>query len=454
MTSGQEAAFRGAVGIEGFRSVPTSARFVFEGDSITNPNLVANPTQTSWVPHALTLSNFKERAGAANVAVSGSTYLNMTARYASAVFPLRPTAGETVYLITMIGSNDGGTLPATWIAALESYWTTAKADGFTVVAITTPIHSANTNTLNFAAAVRASTVPDIIVNLGRVFRNSTDSALWLPDALHPTARGARLIAEEVNAALDRKAYSPGLVPLTVTSSGIGVGANNPRAQAHLVGGFSMVAGQNETPNTIRTMSIGIIPSVDPTAGNIPGLIGGRADSTTTILYLGRAAPSANVVCTSIEFWTAANNTTTGGSLRGRIESTGRVVFGSLSSGGTSSLFHLADANPQITGSATSGANSRQSWIVGRPAADGSLAIGALTGELVIAPESDRGLAFATVVGTTNFQIVRMRVRPSGNLSLTAEACPTFADDAAADAALQSGDLYRTTAGGRTVFRRP
>jgi lysophospholipase L1-like esterase len=453
------AATRAAAGIgsaETISPVPLSARFVFEGDSITNPNLVANPTQTSWVPHALTLPNLTGRGTSSNVAVSGSTYTSMIARYAASVYPLRPTGGETVYLFTMIGSNDGGTSSATWISALESYWTTAKGDGFTVVGITTPIHSANPNTRNFAAAVRGSSVPDIIVDLGKVFRNSTDSALWLVDALHPTSLGAKLIAEEVNRTLDAKSHNPGFLPAVVASNGIGVGTNFPRGQAHLVGDFSLVAGQNETANTIRTMSIGMIPYGNPATDNIPGLLGGRADSTTTTLYLGRAAPSSNVVCTSIDFFTGANNTTTGGTLHGRVGANGKWTLGSLSLGGNAGTVPLSinDTVPGVSGSTTSGGNTRQSWVIARPAADGNIAVGSLSGELVVCPESDKSLAFATVSGTSNFQIVRMRIKPSGVINTTSAAIPNYADDAAADAALQSGDLYTTTAGGRTVYRKP
>lgn len=428
-------------------AVPKTARFVMEGDSITNPNLVANPTQTSWVPYAQTLANFEGRT-VNNVAVSGSTYTTMIARYAASVYPLRPTGGETVYLVTMIGSNDGGTSSATWIAALESYWTTAKADGFTVVAITTPINTANANTLNFAAAVRGSAVPNIIVDIGKVFRNSTDTALWLVDNLHPTALGAKLIAEEVNRTLGAKATNPGLLPMSFASNGIGVGTMFPRAQAHLVGDFPIVAGQNETANTIRTMSIGIIPYANAATSTIPGIMGARADSTTTVLYLGRAAPSANYACTAIDFYTAANNTTGGGTLRGKCDASGKWTLGSLASNGNAGTFPLAinDTVPGICGSTTASGSTKQSWIIGRPASDGSIAVGSLAGELVVCPESDKSLAFATVAGTSNYQTVRLRIKTSGILNFVT-APPIYADNAAALAGgLVAGDVYKTSTG--------
>lgn len=53
-------------------------------------------------------------------------------------------------------------------------------------------------------------------------------------------------------------------------------------------------------------------------------------------------------------------------------------------------------------------------------------------------------------GTT----ARGSFKSSGQLNLTSAAIPNYADDTAADAALASGDLYTTTAGGRTVFRKP
>jgi hypothetical protein len=50
--------------------------------------------------------------------------------------------------------------------------------------------------------------------------------------------------------------------------------------------------------------------------------------------------------------------------------------------------------------------------------------------------------------------LRFTIKASGQLNATTAAIPNYANDAAADAALVSGDLYTTTAGGRTIFRKP
>ena len=446
--TGAAAAHRTAL-IADKSTIAKTARFVTDGDSITNPNIVANPTQTSWVPFAALLPNFADRT-VNNVAVSGSTYTSMIARYASTVYPLRPTGGETVYLITMIGSNDGGTSAATWISALEAYWTTAKADGFTVVAITTPIHSANANTLAFADAIRKSTVPNVVIDIGGVFKNSTNDTLWLPDDLHPTATGAKLIAEAVNDQIT-KTNSVGQNSLIVAGNGIGIGSTFPRGQVHAVGDFSLVLGSNETANTIKTWSIGSIPYVNAATTTITGMLGGRVDSSTSILYVGRAAPSANTVCTSIQFYTAANTTTTAGTLRGSIDGNGKWIIGSTTPSSLST-FNMVESGVTIRMSQSTG-TQQTSLLFGLAASNGSIATNSLSGEQVNAAPSGTGMSWATAT-TGNTQSVRFRLRDTGNINFTSAAIPNYTNDAAADAALISGDLYTTTAGGRTVYRKP
>lgn len=400
--------------------VPLNARFVTEGDSITNPNLIAYPTQRSWVPIAADLKNFAGRT-VNNVGVSGSTYTAMIARYASTVYPLRPTGDETVYLVTMIGSNDGGTSATTWISALESYWTTAKADGFTVVAITTPIYTANQNTLALAAAVRGSSVPDIIVDLGSVFLNSTDDLLWLSDDLHPTQLGATLIANAVNAGLEKSKTNPGRLPFVVASNGIGVGTNSPRGGAHAVAALPFVGGSSQTPSTIKTTSFGIEP-YGASTDVIPGLLGGRTDATTTILYLGRAAPSANYAVTSIDFYAAANSTTTSGTLWGRVTGSGRWSFGSGANVGSSSTVSIIDTTASLRLSTTTAAQQASAQIA-LPAANNNVTAGSLAGELAINSPSGTGISFGTNT-TGNTQTVRVRLKDNGALNFIPMAEPT------------------------------
>jgi len=75
------------------------------------------------------------------------------------------------------------------------------------------------------------------------------------------------------------------------------------------------------------------------------------------------------------------------------------------------------------------------------------------------PGNTGGHIFNTLSGSAGFKFFtnstqRFTIKPGGQLNAAATAIPNYADDTAADAALVSGDLYTTTAGGRTVFRKP
>jgi lysophospholipase L1-like esterase len=429
--------------------VPSNARFVMDGDSITNPNLAVYPTQTSWVPFFEDLPNCTGRGTVSNVAVSGSTYSSMIARYAANVYPLRPTSGEPVYLFTMIGSNDGGTASSTWISALEAYWTTAKADGFTIVAITPPVHDANSNTLRFASSVRTSTVPDYVVNLGEVFRSSNNAEMFLVDDLHPTEKGAKLIAQAVNNALFGTTNNATNRPLTVGSTGLGVGTDDPRAATHLIGVAQLRLGNNQSPNTIKSFALALEP-YGASSDTVFDFMGGASSSTYNNVYIGRGA-SANKAATQAQFWATTNATATASSaVMYGILASGKWTFGNLASSNNAAGLAIAindSGNPGFSISRTAGANSRQSGVFGLPAANGSLVLNSLQDELVIAPQTGKSLAFATaVLPSTNYQTVRIRIKASGVVNFVTSPT-TYADNAAAiSGGLTTGDVYKTSTG--------
>jgi len=189
--------------------------FIFEGDSRTSALGMAEGED--WPARAMELPFFAHGTKN-NVAVSGSWIdesgdpaLNIVDRYATEVFPLRPAiTGKPAYLFVFIGINDingSGDDAATIFARLESYWATAKADGFIVVACTNTPNGANALVLQITKQ-----------ELDRLIRNATgqwdfllDFALELPDpfdevlfqetggtGLHPTAVGHELLAQRAN----------------------------------------------------------------------------------------------------------------------------------------------------------------------------------------------------------------------------------------------------------------
>ena len=130
----------------------------------------------------------------------------MVADYAVEVEPLKPGVGETVYLLGMIGINDvvGGDLTtanvATWFSELETYWTTAIADGFKIVWITPTSRDGDDVVLNtISALILGSSLPDVIMDAGQILPDATDTRLYLGDELHLTTLGGKILAEAVNA---------------------------------------------------------------------------------------------------------------------------------------------------------------------------------------------------------------------------------------------------------------
>jgi hypothetical protein len=71
-----------------------------------------------------------------------------------------------------------------------------------------------------------------------------------------------------------------------------------------------------------------------------------------------------------------------------------------------------------------------------------------TGGMVISARGTAAIRFATN------DTIRFQITSAGRANFSSVAIPNYADDTAADAALSSGDIYTTTAGGRTVYRKP
>lgn len=249
----------------------TTQNFVFEGDSLTT---ITSPPGTEWPAVAMTLDQFAGYGTAYDVATSGERLDQITAEYASQVYPRRPTGSITKsYLFVWIGANDYANVAAgtgtyttitAYLAALESYWATAKGDGFTVVAFTITQRgdvpaSAEPTRLALNDAIRNSRTPHMVVDTAALLPDNTNNVLWNVDTIHQTAEGKKLIARAANAviasrsapsqgvALQRSAFTPLRMPYVdvagLLSTSVDVGAINPSTGAVLMPNGSLAAPQ-------------------------------------------------------------------------------------------------------------------------------------------------------------------------------------------------------------------
>jgi len=145
-----------------------------------------------------------------NTCVSGRNIGDLVSSYATEVFPLRPAVtGKNTYLFVEVGSNslsDTGSGPDAAFSELSGYLSTAKADGFTVVAFTvTPRGSGATGLFNKnyieafnTALIAAPDLYDQLVDNYKVLNDPYDTKYYNADRIHPNASGHILTAGEIN----------------------------------------------------------------------------------------------------------------------------------------------------------------------------------------------------------------------------------------------------------------
>jgi len=214
--------------------VIAGSSMTWEGDSLTAGGAYIPSGKTF---RELVYSEFSTKAtgGSTLTGSGGSTFSSMSARYAASVYPLRPavTGSARAILFVMIGVNDLGTMtPATYITSLESYWQTAKNDGFYVVAMTVPISQSESSAKSIARAdinskIRRSVIPDLIVDTGSLFSIDATTTHFY-DTLHPNESGQKKIAQLIIETLRGKKAAP---------IDIGSIASQGHASVNIVGGL-------------------------------------------------------------------------------------------------------------------------------------------------------------------------------------------------------------------------
>jgi hypothetical protein len=147
-----------------------------------------------------------------------------------------------------------------------------------------------------------------------------------------SATGANVVTASTN----------GAERLRITSAGsVGIGTSSPSARLNIQGGFSqqLVLQDNANNNANKGATFN---GAHYTNAEEPVLVAASfSTNTENICYYGGGWISANTA-TSLQFYTAANNTTTSGSERMRIDASGNLLVGTtsiLSGGKTNVLFN-------------------------------------------------------------------------------------------------------------------
>lgn len=195
---------------------------VIEGDSMSNGGK-GSPTDPrragDWVNYISAYVSWYASAQKFNIAASAEKVSQMLAQYPTQARPHKPAAGKKAYYIIMGGINDlGGKTDGVVgdadaiYANLKSLWALARADGFTVVAITvTPFYPSNSpnqqvaNTTNEerkqlnALIVSDPSKYDLLVRADQLFASTmpgpTDQ--YFADRIHVNEAGAKKIAEAI-----------------------------------------------------------------------------------------------------------------------------------------------------------------------------------------------------------------------------------------------------------------
>jgi len=173
---------------------------VVEGDSIAK-SLITSLSGKSY---------FSGKSTIYDVATAGQDINAVISSYATEVYPKRPAAngGKRAVLLVLAGTNDStvDATIATNVSALLGYIATAKADGFEVW-VCTLLARGPAGGINywdgFNRRLKSSNVPDKIIDINSLFRDSADTDLFY-DNLHPTAKAIDIITAEIN----KRAFEP------------------------------------------------------------------------------------------------------------------------------------------------------------------------------------------------------------------------------------------------------
>lgn len=222
---------------------------------------LTDATCLEWPSQLLLLPSLSGARSKHNLAISYGTISQAQTRYTASIHPVSPVVtGLPGILFLYCGSNDL-VIPssaATIEALLATYWSGAKADGFTMVAFTVaPRGDSGTTAAEDAVriAVNAwirdqwrSGAFDYLVDMDKIMSNTHDLTLMQADFVHPNATGHYLQARSVNSILlTGSAVSGSAVPAVISNSNVSLQVTSG-APADL-STYSNVNGLNQNNTT-------------------------------------------------------------------------------------------------------------------------------------------------------------------------------------------------------------
>lgn len=214
-----------AVDPNGF-AIPNNTNVIVDGDSISSGHKLSSGQD--WPSVLMSLPSFSGKGLKYNFAQSNSRVSWLSDRYAENVYPLRPAGDTKVIVMVWAGTNDlldGRSAPSVY-TDLQTYWQTAKNDGFEVWAFTTIARgnfsaAQNTEVAALNQLIREGGGWDRLIDIATVFTDASDTSLYL-DGIHPSAQGSKRIAWFI----DDLSGGHTLVALpAILPAGVTIGAN-------------------------------------------------------------------------------------------------------------------------------------------------------------------------------------------------------------------------------------
>lgn len=206
--------------------------FVFEGDSLTD---YVNHATSTWALNLTHNYPFFADGQFFNVAHTGERITNMTTEYPTEVSIHKQTKlNDDAYLFIWAGTNDltqNEGLPAgdanVVYANLKSYWATAKADGFKIVAFTilprggTGSSFEGNRTILNNLILNNSSVYDYLIRPELLFQNYSDTNNF-EDTVHLTQQASNSLADYIGHNLFSNTYNS----LNYKNGNVGIGTSS------------------------------------------------------------------------------------------------------------------------------------------------------------------------------------------------------------------------------------
>jgi hypothetical protein len=248
--------------------------------------------------------------------------------------------------------------------------------------------------------------------------------------------------------------------IILANGNVGIGTTSPiTTQGGLdvsSGGISLVIGADSNAQTRTNSAIKAARLATPHYTNAEepfGLLFGISDSSTNELYIGGGTTAVNAA-TDIRFHTAANNTTTSGSERARIDSIGRFLVGTSSAVGTYGFqIEQASGSPPFAGSIllrrglTTAEINATGYTLGAISAGSQTDIG---GSILFESDAAWGsgdyptrLVFSTTADGASSPTERMRISNDGRVSINTTA-KNYQVDIRSDGNLSALGLTQTS----------